>query len=145
MGGINMGRVLLGGLLAGLVINIGEYVLNELLLAEQWAVVSEALNLPPHEGSTIVWFIIWGFVIGIAMIWLYAAIRPRCGAGAKTTMCAGLCVWFFTWVMGFGSMAIVGIFPLGFVLKTLIWGIIEIHSPLWWVPGFIRIAAHFLF
>ena len=90
MCGINMGRVLLGGLLAGLVINIGEYVLNDLLLVEEWAAVSEALSLPPHEGSTILWFIIWGFVIGITMVWLYAAIRPRCGAGVKTAICAGL-------------------------------------------------------
>ena len=35
MGKINFGRVLLGGLVAGLVINIGEYLLNGVVLAKQ--------------------------------------------------------------------------------------------------------------
>ena len=126
MCGINISKVLIGGLLAGLVINIGEYLLNEVLLAEQWAAVSAARKLPPQEGSMIVWFIIWGFVIGIGITMLYAAIRPRCGAGPKTAICAGLCVWFFTWVMGFGSTAILGVFPWGVVVWSLIWGIVEV-------------------
>ena len=35
MGQINLGRVVIGGLLAGLIINIGEFILNGLLLEEQ--------------------------------------------------------------------------------------------------------------
>ena len=35
MGKINLGRVLLGGLLAGLILNIGEFVLNEKVLGPQ--------------------------------------------------------------------------------------------------------------
>ncbi len=35
MGKINMARVILGGLLAGLIINVGEFVLNEPILGEQ--------------------------------------------------------------------------------------------------------------
>ena len=34
MTNINVGRVLLGGLVAGVVLNIGEFILNGLLLAE---------------------------------------------------------------------------------------------------------------
>ena len=29
-------------------------------------------------------FTVWGFLVGIFAVWLYAAIRPRYGAGAKT-------------------------------------------------------------
>ena len=32
---INFGRVLLGGLVAGLILTIGEYVLNDIVLARQ--------------------------------------------------------------------------------------------------------------
>ena len=35
MNRINMGRVLIGGLLAGLIINIGEFILNGILLAKR--------------------------------------------------------------------------------------------------------------
>lgn len=35
MNNINLGRVILGGLLAGLVLNIGEFVLNDFVLGSQ--------------------------------------------------------------------------------------------------------------
>ena len=37
--------------------------------------------------------IVMTFVLGIASVWLYAAIRPRFGPGAATAVCAGLAVW----------------------------------------------------
>ncbi len=126
MGGINVGKVITGGLLAGLVINVGEYILNEMILAEQWAGVSERLGIPEPGIGLIVFFNVWGFVMGIAAVWLYAAIRPRYGAGAKTALCAGVCVWFFTWLMGFGPMAVMGIFPTGAIVTSLIWGLVEV-------------------
>ena len=35
MGNLNFGRVILGGLVAGLVINIGEFLLNEVVFKQQ--------------------------------------------------------------------------------------------------------------
>ena len=34
-------------------------------------------------------FVIWGLFVGIFPVWLYAAIRPRYGAGLKTALGAG--------------------------------------------------------
>ncbi len=34
-----------------------------------------------------------GLVIGLAAVWIYAAIRPRFGAGPKTAFYAGLVSW----------------------------------------------------
>ncbi len=126
MGGINVGKVIVGGLLAGVVINVGEFILNEMILAEQWAGVMQKLNLPEPGAGLIVFFNVWGFVLGITIVWLYAAIRPRCGAGPKTAVCAGLIVWFLTWLMGLGPMAVMGIFPTGAIVISLIWGIVEV-------------------
>ena len=50
MAKINMGRVILGGLLAGWVLNIGEFLLNEPILGKQWVAAMEALNRPPIGG-----------------------------------------------------------------------------------------------
>jgi hypothetical protein len=36
---------------------------------------------------------LWGFAAGFLVVWLYAAIRPRLGAGPKTALCAGLFCW----------------------------------------------------
>ncbi|HTG13743.1 MAG TPA: hypothetical protein VK747_00595, partial [Blastocatellia bacterium] len=93
MGKINMGRVILGGLLAGLIINIGESVLNGMILAKDLEDVMRSLNKPAITGSAIAVFVVLGFVLGIIIVWIYAAIRPRFGPGPKTALCAGLTVW----------------------------------------------------
>jgi len=84
----------LGGLLAGLVINIVEFITNGVVLRETWGQAMQALGKPAQlSGGAIVIFNIWGFLVGIATVWLYAAIRPRYGAGLKTAIRAGLVTW----------------------------------------------------
>src|SRR5687767_13950858 len=94
MTGINVARVLIGGFVAGLVINIGESVFNGWLFASDLQAAVARLNLPPIGGNAIATFVMLAFALGIAMVWLYAAIRPRYGAGVNTALCAGAAVWF---------------------------------------------------
>jgi hypothetical protein len=126
MGRINIGRVLLGGLLAGLVLNVGEYLLNEPILGEQWTTTMGSLGLQPVTGSSVIWFVIWNFVFGIGVVWVYAAIRPRFNPGPKTAVIAGLAVWFLVWLLGFGSTVITGLLPASLVMVTVIWGLFEV-------------------
>lgn len=126
MGKINTARVILGGLLAGVVINIGEFILNEPILGEEWKEAMQALNRPEMGGGEVVWYIIWGFITGIAMVWLYAAIRPRFGPGPKTAVIAGLTVWFLAWLLSFGGTLINDMFPTRLVIISLIWGFFEL-------------------
>ena len=121
-----MGRVILGGLLAGLVMNIGEFVLNEPILGAQWETAMGALNLPAPAGSAIAIFVIGGFILGIAMVWTYAAIRPRMGAGPKTAICAGLLVWFFSYLWPSSGYLAMGLFPANLVMIAVVWGLIEL-------------------
>jgi hypothetical protein len=96
MGKINYGRVILGGIVAGIVINVLEYLVHEVLLKARHVEEMKALGKTmPEGGSTIAVWIVYGFAWAIAAVWLYAAIRPRFGPGAKTALCAGLAVWFF--------------------------------------------------
>src|SRR5260370_40202908 len=92
MGKINWARVLLGGLVAGLVVNVFEYVTNGVVLAADWAAASSALG-HPMPPSAVPLFIVWGFLVGIAATWLYAAARPRFAAGAKTAVLTGFAFW----------------------------------------------------
>ncbi|MFQ5742696.1 MAG: hypothetical protein ACE5HV_03810 [Acidobacteriota bacterium] len=126
MGKINMGRVILGGLLAGLVMNIGETLLNTVIVGEEFEAATEALGLPPVGGSAIAIFVIMGFALGCAMVWLYAAIRPRFGAGPKTAICAGLLIWSFVYLYaGIGWMAM-GLFPSSLIMVSILWGLFEV-------------------
>ena len=78
MGKINVSRVILGGLLAGVIFNISEGVLHTVVLKAQNEEAMRALGKPmPTGGSVMATWLILGFVWGIAAVWLYAAIRPR--------------------------------------------------------------------
>jgi len=126
MTGINMGRVLIGGVVAGLVINVGEFVLNMFVLKTEMEAALARMNLPPVEGAQIGVFVTLAFVLGIATVWLYAAIRPRFGAGASTAMCAGSTVWFLAYVYPSLGMWVMGMFPTGSMTIALAWGLAEV-------------------
>jgi hypothetical protein len=67
-----------------------------------------------------------GLVSGIVMVWLYAAMRPRYGAGPKTAVLAGLAVWVVgALVPNVGFMSIAGLFPANLTLMTTAGGIVE--------------------
>lgn len=126
MKGINVARMVLGGLLAGLIINIGEFLFNAQLFAADMEAAMAKLNLPPVGGSAIATFVLMGFALGIATVWLYAAIRPRFGAGVSTALCAGTAVWFLAYVYPSVGFAVMGFFPPRLIVTGVVWGLGEL-------------------
>jgi hypothetical protein len=90
MGKINLGRVVLGGIVAAIVIGAFEFVLNGVMLADQWPALMKSINRPELGGSEIVCFNILALIQGLAAVWTYAAIRPRFGEGPVTAIRAAL-------------------------------------------------------
>jgi len=129
MGRINWGRVFLGGLLAGVVINIGEYLFHAVLFKSEVAEMMRALGKDPAavmSGNAIVIWNLMGFLAGIGAVWGYAAIRPRFGAGAKTAMIAGIAVWFFSRFLGAVGEMNMGMASQKMILTGLVWGLVEL-------------------
>jgi hypothetical protein len=93
MGRINIGRVLLGGIVAGIVSDALGYLVDGVLLAERWSDGMLALGKSEFSTEQMIWFNALGILGGIVLIWIYAAIRPRFGAGVGTALLAGLMVW----------------------------------------------------
>lgn len=125
MGRINFAKVVLGGLLAGLIINIGESILNILVLGPQMETALRDLGLQPVGGGSIGVFVVLAFVLGILAVWLYAAIRPRFGPGPKTAVRAGLLIWFLAYAWSGIGNAVIGVFPPGLVVIGIVWGLVE--------------------
>jgi len=126
MRSINWGRVILGGLVAGVIINISEGVLNSKVLKDDWAAVMKTMGKTMEEGGSAmaVWLIL-GFAMGIAGVWLYAAIRPRFGAGAGTAVRAGLAFWFFVDVFSLVAQANMGLFASKMLVTIAIWTLVQ--------------------
>ncbi|NQV21979.1 MAG: hypothetical protein HQ511_11240 [Rhodospirillales bacterium] len=125
MGGINVTRMLLGGLFAGLVLNIGEGVLNELVLAEQWSAFMADSGMDAFGAGQMASFVIITFLFGIVLIWIYAAIRPRFGPGPKTAVIAGLTMWVTAWLLIGATFYVVGMYPMELTVTTIVWGLFE--------------------
>jgi hypothetical protein len=47
------------------------------------------------SGGIIAARVVTSFIVGILLVWIYAAIRPRFGPGMRTATKAGLVVWAF--------------------------------------------------
>ena len=125
MSKINYGRVILGGLLTGLVLNIGEYLLNEVVFKRQMEEMFARLRVPPPGGSFIAVAVAITFLLGILIVLVYAMIRPRYGPGVKTAMCAASVIWFCVYFYcGILNAALFGL-TLGFVIIGMVWGLVE--------------------
>lgn len=122
---MNYARILIGGLVAGLVLNIGEFLLNGVILAKQMEEFFSKCGMTPPGTTGMVMLVLLTFVMGIFLVAVYAAIRPRCGPGPKTAIGAGLIGWFCVYLYNSGVAAALGIIPMNLFAIGLIWGLAE--------------------
>ena len=124
---INTGKVVTGGLAAGLVMNVCDFVINNYIMGAAGKAEMTALNPALVDkmatGSTIATFVVLDFIFGLIIVWTYAAIRPGFGAGAGTAIKAGLLVWALSALTWYFSAAM-GMFSVGFWAKNALLGIV---------------------
>ena len=127
MGKINVGRWILGGVVAGIGINLLGYWIDGVMLAPRWARDMSRLGRPGLTTSQIIWFNVIGMALGLLAVWIYAAIRPRFGAGVRTAICAGIALWVATSLLPNASiMWATGLFNNHLTLYTTAGALIEI-------------------
>ena len=110
---INTQKVLIGGLAAGFVMNIIDFVVNMFILGARMR--PKRRRSRPHvrvdELTSVMVSYSWmDFILGIALVWTYAAIRPRFGPGIKTASYAAILFWilggvFFSGYLHNGMMS----------------------------------------
>jgi hypothetical protein len=119
---MNYGRVILGGLVAGIILNIGEFLFNGVILANAMREWAASRNLPAEPTPTF--FVVataLTFALGILMVMLYAMIRPRYGPGPKTAVCAALVIWFAICIYCGIINGIILQFPMNALLIGIVW------------------------
>jgi len=125
MNKINFPRVLLGGLLAGLVMNVGEVLLNDVVVGAEMKTIFARLNVPEPGNSFIAIAVGSTLIMGIVLIWLYAAIRPRLGPGPKTAICAASIGWLFACVYCGTINGLLLQIPTRLLVIGIVWGFFE--------------------
>jgi hypothetical protein len=122
---INVKRVVLGGIVAAILVNAGEGLLG-FLLKRDYEAAMRALGIRMGTSPALFLPVAWSFVVGILAIWLYAAIRPRYGAGPATAVRAAVAVWAFTTVTFSIAMASLTIFPARLMAIATAWSLAEV-------------------
>jgi hypothetical protein len=125
---MNVKRVLLGGLLAGLFIDIAEGALSNLVIGDQFKQEIARLGLGTNaSAAAILFFVSWGFVVGLVSVFLYASIRPRFGPGVMTALIAATLIWVVHGLLPHLKDGFLGIFSMNLSLKfaamQLVWQI----------------------
>ena len=87
---------------------------------------TEIVEGPELGTEPIIGFVVFAFLLGIGIVWLYAAIRPRFGAGVKTAIIAGVLAWLFAYAYPNFGMVFMGFFPIGLTTFTTVWGLAEV-------------------
>jgi hypothetical protein len=92
---MNYKRIVLGGLAGGALMIVLDMVASGALgLGKQWEEAVAALGKPMHvSGGLMAMFFINYFLRGVMLVWIYAAIRPRFGAGPATAIRAAFVFW----------------------------------------------------
>jgi hypothetical protein len=119
MSRINTGKVLVGGLVAGVVMNIIDMATNMFILMNDMKAELERLHLDVtimDSAAGIVPWIVVDFLSGILLVFAYAAMRPRFGPGPKTAMIAGLTLYLGITIVLYGFTAM-GLFTMSTFLK----------------------------
>jgi hypothetical protein len=128
MSRINTGRVVLAGLAAGVVMNVVDAVANGVLLGNAWRTETTALNAALMDkaaaGSTVGWIAV-DLLLGITLVWLYAAIRPRFGPGPRTAALAAVVLWIATHLV-YGSYVFMGLYSSSLIGASSLAGLVAV-------------------
>lgn len=116
---LNLPRIFGLGLMIGLLLNVLGALGNGLVLRQAW---SEAIPIRPEKAMTgwpsVLVSLASDFVFGPVLVWLYAAMLPRFGAGFATAMRAALVIWIVGVAMPYLGIVRIGWLPVGVVAGT---------------------------
>ena len=119
-------RICIAGAITGLIIVLGEVVLNGLVLVDEWNTVNASLGLPLPSPLISTLVLLKLFALGFLIQWLYWAIQPRFGRGRKTALIAGGIVALIVWAWALSGLYMAGYVNPHIAWVTLVWGSIEV-------------------
>jgi hypothetical protein len=133
MGEIAWRRVVLGGLLAGVVMFLSSAVVNALMsevirasMSELGSEFADPAGTPPAGAMAV--FAVEYLLLGITAIWLYASIRPRFGPGPLTAAMAGFAIWLILEIHGLSLVVITGLTLRTYIASSAPYVVVQVVS-----------------
>jgi hypothetical protein len=123
---VNPRAWILGGLLAGLILNLSGAILAHHVLGPEYIAALRARMVDMPLWLTIGTNVALRLGFGIIGVFLYAAIRPRYGPGPKTALIAALVLWLAAFAPMLVHLAQGGILNGSRMLVVLPWSAAEV-------------------
>lgn len=122
---INVKSVIKSGLIAGLLISLSAITMVP-VVGNEMDLVLESRGLPPLSNMAMMFFVVLSFINGITLIFLYALVKERLGAGIRTAVIVSVVFWFLTYFLSNVSLVAYGFMPVRLTIIGTIWGLGEL-------------------
>lgn len=105
---VNRTKLLLGGFVAGIILNIIDFLANGVILTTRMRADANAFKpglgdqMSAMDPGQIAGYVFFDFIVGFLLVWTYAAIRPRFGPGPRTAMYVALLFFVFGMILTYG-------------------------------------------
>jgi len=123
--GVTLARFLCGGLAAGTVLTLGEWILNRTILGPEWDEVLIRLGVPPVSPLSALVVVLATLLAGTALAALTIAGRRLFGSPPFGTLAAALVFWVLAFLFSCIWLGAVGILPVRLMIISSIWGLGE--------------------
>ena len=125
MGGINVGRWIGGGLAAGALVWVLEGASSIFYMdAMEGALTAHGLSMEPTAGVMALSVLV-SLLVGLTLVFFYAAARPRFGPGPRTALLVAVVLWVGSYVVSLLGYHMLGLFPADMLTMWGIVGLVE--------------------
>lgn len=126
MGGMNVGRWLGGGIAAGALLWVLEGAASMTYMDQMEAAL--AAHGLAMEMSVATWAIsvTVSLLVGLTLVFFYAAARSRFGPGPRTAILVAVALWVGGYIVSLLGYAMMGLFPGGLLVKWGVVGLVEV-------------------
>lgn len=121
---MNTGRILAGGLVAGLASNVLGIGFVGLVVGEEMSDAMQRFDVHLGAGDAVLHAGL-RLSYGLLVVWLYAALRPRLGPGPRTALAAAFVVWWAMVPLLLLNLYDFRIYPPWVVAAVGAWSLIE--------------------
>lgn len=125
MGGINVGRLILGSVVAGVVIFVIEGAASATYIAELTRILHEHNLAFSMDATGMVFGALNSLLVGFGLIFFYAASRPRFGAGVRTAIIVAVVLFLTGFIVSLIGYNMIGLYPPKLLMQWGAIGLVE--------------------
>jgi hypothetical protein len=78
------------------------------------------------SAGVMVLAVVISLIVGLTLVFFYAAARPRFGPGPRTAIIVAVALWFGGWLPSLIGYGMIGLYPTGLLIQWAIVGLVEL-------------------